>query len=277
METTTTQVMQRRSSGHAPRSPWPGAVATLGPTLALAAILAACGGQKNAGNATAGTGTATGAAAGTTAAATQSATAGTTATANAAAPGGQGETVVNAIGTHGEDLYDAVSASQWSKAQTIVDSLGTASQSLGSAGVTGQDAQQLTPTVDSLRRLITSHQRAGAMEAANHVTYLAAQMSKTFHPATPAEVALLDYYGRELTIWSAAKNTAKLTQTSRDIQSTWTAVRPQVVAHGGTAQATRTDALVKEIAAARTPAMYARAATPLLDEVDALEKVFSTH
>lgn len=183
---------------------------------------------------------------------------------------------VAAIGTHGEDLYDAVKAANWTKARAITDSLDAAVSALPSNVKTaGSERQQLTAELDTLRRVVPAKQQAAALKAANRVTYLEARMTAQYRAATPAEVLLLDYYGRELEIWSAERNTAKLAQTSSDLQQTWSMLRPAIQAHGRADQATRTDSLVKSIVSAKSPGEYARLAKPLLDEVDELEKVFT--
>lgn len=244
------------------------------PVIAVAAMtlasLAACGG-----------GSPQTTAADSTAMATNSAVA----PANSVAPpaAGTGATTtgtvppaLDAIGTHGEDLYDAVKAANWAKARSITDSLDASVRALPSGGQgAAPQQQQLSAEIDSLHRFVSGKQQSAAIKAANQITYLEAKMTAQYHPAMPAEVVLLDYYGREIEIWSGEKNSAKLTQTSNDIQQTWNTLRPMVEAHGGASQATRTDNLVKSIAAAKTPAAYARLATPFLDEVDALEKVFT--
>lgn len=180
------------------------------------------------------------------------------------------------IGTHGEDLYDAVQAGSWTKASAITDSLGASVTALsGNATIAASELKQLRDELDTLRSVVSAKQRATALKAANHITYLEARMTARYHPATPAEVSLLDYYGRELDIWSAERNSAKLAQTSADLQQTWNLLRPAVEAHGGAAQATHTTTLVERIASAKSPAEYARLAKPFLDEVDLLENVFA--
>lgn len=241
-------------------------------SLAITAGAVACGGGSNGANNTAGNTAAGGAASNGSAAVASPAptTASTAPTASA------GEMAVTATGTHGEDLYDAVKANDWTKASSIMDSLTASSQLLtGGSAAASTEQQQLSAVLDTLHRTIPAHQHAAALEAANRVTYLAAKMTTQYHPSTPAEVLLLDYYGRELEVWSAANNTAKLAQTRTDLQTTWNALRPTVQSRGRGDQAARTDSLVTRIAAAKSPAEYGRLAKPFLDEVDELEKVFT--
>lgn len=182
---------------------------------------------------------------------------------------------VAAVGTHGEDLYDEAKAGRWDKARALVDSLDVAEKTLPPAEPRiRKERAQLAGVVDTLRRAVNTKNRAAALEASNRVTFLAAKMTEPYHPVEPSAVPLLDYYGRELEIWSARGDRAKLSSTVADLRRTWDGLRPKVEANGGGATAKKTDSLVTLIVAAKTPADHARLATPFLDVVDELEKVF---
>ncbi|MEP6945312.1 MAG: hypothetical protein ABJA02_05295, partial [Acidobacteriota bacterium] len=84
----------------------------------------------------------------------------------------------------------------------------------------------------------------------------------------------LDFYGRELEIWSMAKDEAKLKSTAQAIRQTWNDVKPKIEVKGGTKQAQNFEMLVAKTDAAKNVGDYAKAAKPILDEVDNLEKVF---
>ena len=58
------------------------------------------------------------------------------------------------------------------------------------------------------------------------------------------------------------------------MRRTWNAVRPSILARGGTTQVQKFDGLVASVEAAKLSRDYAHLATPVLDEVDNLEKVF---
>ena len=62
--------------------------------------------------------------------------------------------------------------------------------------------------------------------------------------------------------------------TAQAIRQTWNSVKPKVEAKGGTKQAQNFETLVAKTDAAANIADYAKVATPILDEVDNLEKVF---
>lgn len=70
-------------------------------------------------------------------------------------------------------------------------------------------------------------------------------------------------------------NTAKLNETRTRLQETWNAVRPALVAKGGTTEATQFDALVAQLTKAKTAKDFTATAKPILDNVDLLENVFT--
>jgi hypothetical protein len=182
---------------------------------------------------------------------------------------------VNDVGTYGEDLYDQAKAGNWVAAKAYLDSLHAAATNLPRTDQIQSQRSQLDSAIVALDQAVATRNGAAALEAANRVTFLSAQMTTPYHGATPTEVLLLDYYGRELEIWSARNDSAKLKETAAALTSTWNALRPTVEKNGGGVAAGHTDALVARINAAKSAAQYARVATPFLDEVDELEKVFT--
>lgn len=175
---------------------------------------------------------------------------------------------IDAVGHHAENAYDMVRANDWAKARASVDSL--------EAAVVADSGTRaaIGPTTQQLRGAVAGRDRHAALVAANRLTEIGARMSERYAPAVPADVTLLDYYGRELEIWAASSDLAKLRETGNAITDTWEALRARVEQRGGTTEATRFGGLVHRIGQARTVSEFAALATPILDEVDALEGVF---
>lgn len=181
-----------------------------------------------------------------------------------------------AVAEFSENLYDAAKTSRWPDANAIMDSLDRAAKSLP-VGVTARsaDALELPRVLDSLRQAVAARQRPAALQLSNRVTYLGAKVSAGYHPQVPSDIALLDYSGRELELWSARRSASMLIRTAAELQRTWNAARPDVVRHGGTAEAEKMDSLVARVASAKTAADYGRVATPILDHVDVLESLYT--
>ncbi len=177
------------------------------------------------------------------------------------------------VGEYGETVYDMAKVSDWKKATANLTSLQNAAKNLPSE-IAGKQTAQLNKSIVVLSEAVRTTNRQATMHDANQVTLIAAKMTNQFEPKVPVEVTLLDYYGRELEIWAATGNTAKLETTASEIQRTWNKVHPSINAHGGSTQAQKFNHLVTRIKAAKSPNDYGRLATPILDEVDNLEKVF---
>lgn len=207
-----------------------------------------------------------------------------TQTGNASAPAARVKTTVvsnvpkplEEVGHFSENVYDTAKLNDWGKASADLASLRQAAGRLKTDAQTAKvDAAQLDASLAKLDNAVTKKDRAAALEEANRVTMIAANLTASFEPQVPTEVTLLDYYGRELEIWAEAKNPAKLRTTATEIRRTWDNLRASVESHGGVDEVKTFSDLVARVEAAKTPDEYARLATPVLDEVDNLEKVFT--
>jgi hypothetical protein len=176
---------------------------------------------------------------------------------------------ISSLAEFGENAYDAATASSWAKAGAIADSL-----TAGEPGLPTPSAE-MNNTIQSLKSAIASKDRPAARHYANAVTRIATQMSAHYTDPAPSDVAMLDFYGREIELGVAAKDLAALKQTASKIDTIWARVRPLVESHGGGAVAMTFGDIVTKLNAASTPPEYGRLATPILDQVDNLEKVFT--
>lgn len=179
------------------------------------------------------------------------------------------------LGEYGENIYDAAKAKQWTEAQAKLSALkGAIQQSSAELSKTEDKRTQLQGIVTSLDSSIAERQTAATMRESNQVTLVSSELAASYHPKVPADVARLDYDGRELEIWSRANDMAKLKTTAQDMRQTWDQLKPEVESHNGTAQAQKFGQLIAETDKAQTVAQYQKLAGPVLDEVDNLEKVF---
>ncbi len=178
-------------------------------------------------------------------------------------------------GEYGENVYDMAKANDWKKAAEKLNLLKESATRLKSdVQGGGGELDRLASGIMALDKAVTSKNRQAAMREANQITLIVANLNAPYKLAVPVEVTKLDYYGRELEIWSAEKDTRKLQAIAIEIRRTWDAVRPSIESHNGAAEAKKFDELVARVEKARTPEEYAQLATPVLDEVDNLEKVF---
>ena len=183
-------------------------------------------------------------------------------------------TSLSNAGEFGENVYDYAKANDWKNANVKVAALKDALKQVRT-GVKNQSAavDRLDKNVAALDRAVTAKDRQAAMREANQVTFEVADMTAAYKLSVPVEVTRLDYYGRELEVWTQAQDANKLQATAREMRRTWDSLRPTIETHSAT-EAKKFDALVVRVESAKTPADYARAATPVLNEVDNLEKLF---
>lgn len=177
-------------------------------------------------------------------------------------------------GEYGENVYDMAKANNWAKATAKLNLLKESAAKMKSEVQGGGELDQLASTVAALDQAVTSKNQQAAMREANQVTFIVANLNAPYKLTVPIEVTKLDYYGRELEIWSAEKDIKKLQATAVEMRRTWDAVRPAIESHKGAAEAKKFGELVAKVEQAKAPDEYARLATPILDEVDKLEKVF---
>lgn len=183
-------------------------------------------------------------------------------------------TSLSNAGEYGENVYDYAKANDWKNADVKVAALRDEVKKVRT-DVKNQSAavDRLDTNVATLDRAVSAKDRQATMREANQVTIHVADMTAAYKLSVPVEVTRLDYYGRELEVWAQAQDANKLQAAARGMRQTWDSVRPPIEAHSA-AEAKRFDALVVRVESAKTPADYARVATPVLNEVDNLEKLF---
>jgi hypothetical protein len=193
---------------------------------------------------------------------------------SAATTEGNVPTSLSNAGEYGENVYDYAKANDWKNADVKLAALKDASKSVR-ADVKNQSAavDRLATNVATLDRAVVAKDRQATMREANQVTLDVANMTTAYKLTVPVEVTKLDYYGRELEVWAQAKDANKLQATAGEMRQTWDSLRSPIGSRSAT-EAKKFDALVARVAAAKTPADYARVATPVLNEVDNLEKLY---
>lgn len=178
--------------------------------------------------------------------------------------------LINA-GEFAENIYDFVKAKNWTKAAEKLDELKTVNAKLASEN---ESSSELETRIAALEKSITAKDEIAALREANQLTLIVADLTARYNPVVPIEVVKLDFYGREIEIWSLAKDEARLKTTVQAIRETWNTVKSKVEAKGGTKQAKAFESLVADAETAKTSTEYAKLAKMILDEVDNLEKVF---
>ncbi|MEO7986995.1 MAG: hypothetical protein ABI766_10715 [Gemmatimonadales bacterium] len=178
-------------------------------------------------------------------------------------------------GEHAENLYDAAKANMWVTAGRRLESLAADVARLHTVADSGSrtGADRLDREVAALRSSLIRRERHETMVEANQVTLVVANMTGAYEPRVPIAVTRLDFYGRELEIWSEAGAAARLDSAARGVRHEWDGVHSAVSARSP-AVARKFDSLVTRVERAESPAEYRRLARQELAEVDDLERVF---
>jgi hypothetical protein len=189
------------------------------------------------------------------------------------------ESIVD-VGEYGENIYDAAKAGKWADAEEKLAALKKAADLVPSEVAKMIDDQkkiqsQITADILALQKSVLAKDKQATLEKANEVTFLAANLSAPFNPTIPVNVVHLDYLGRELEVWAAVGDLAKLQQTAKEIEAKWSKVRPAIEAKGAAEVAKKFSEVVARVMASKSAKEYEEAAKPLLDEVDNLEEVFT--
>lgn len=174
-------------------------------------------------------------------------------------------------GEFSENIYDAAKIGDWKTAGAKLNELKAAAREMTAAQIS---TAKFDATLGKLEKAVAAKDKTASLIESNQLTLEAANLTAEYNPAVPVEVVKLDFYGRELEIRAAAKDEAKLRETAKLIRQNWDAVKGKIEAKGGKKEAAVFEGLVVKIEAAKTSAAYAKLATPILDEVDNLEKVF---
>jgi hypothetical protein len=177
-------------------------------------------------------------------------------------PENKAQTTLIDMGVYAEDIYDLANAGKWDEVEMKFKQL---------KGIKVKNSDVIIAALDTA---IKSKKRLEVMKQANQLTLIVTNLSAANNPAVPAEVAKLDYYGRELEIWGTVKDTNKLNVTVKEMRRTWDKVRPMIEERGGTDEAEKFEELIVQIEDAQTASDYKKLAQREMDEVDTLEKIF---
>ncbi|MBF1990956.1 hypothetical protein [Fischerella thermalis] len=182
---------------------------------------------------------------------------------------------LNQIGEYSKTIYNLIKTNNWTEAKHHLSLLKAVSDSFKTQkGRTDVNLAKLDSSITVLQSTVAAKNHQ-AMCDANQVSAIAAQLAMQLEPKMPLEVAMLDYYGRELEIWAADKNTARLKNVAGKIRETWEALRPAIQSHGGSPQLLKfDDTLVALVETASSPTEYSLLAAPVQGEVNNLRKVF---
>jgi hypothetical protein len=178
------------------------------------------------------------------------------------------------IGGSAAEIFAAARASKWPDASASMGTLRESMRTLPTSGFKPDLVAQMRTRTADLAHGIKARQRVTAMDAANSITRIAAELSSSYETPIPYQVLLLDYYGRQLELGLAASRPAMMRQAAADLRQTWNSVEPAILRRGGVEDARRFTDIVVQIEGARRPADFVAPVQAELAEVDRMEKIF---
>jgi hypothetical protein len=184
---------------------------------------------------------------------------------------------LDALTESAEDIYDLAWAG---KMERVPKKLETLKRQAAALSYIKDDANsvllpRLSHTLADLDQAVNGKSRLEIMRLANRITLITATVEIPFKPTVPTEVALLDYNGRELGLWSEIRKTDKLSSIVMRMHLTWQALMPKLVEHNGTRELRRFSDTMGRLEAAKTPEEYGRLSRQVAVEMAAVKAVFA--
>jgi hypothetical protein len=178
------------------------------------------------------------------------------------------------VGDSATGIFDAVYASDWDTAAEQVRSLNEAAQQIPTTLPKPDLVAQLQSRLQYLRQYVSARQRVNAMDTANAVTHLVADLSAEFQTEVPYEAVMLGYYGRQLELGIASGKLATLAQASADLRSTWNRIEPALERRGRIEDVRRFTDIVVQLEGARRPAEFVAPTRAERVEADWIARIF---
>ena len=133
---------------------------------------------------------------------------------------------------------------------------------------------RLGRTIADLEKAVAAKDRLDTMRYSNRITLIATTVAVPFKPCVPTEVALLEYNGRELEIWSEVKKMDKLSGIVIRMHLAWQTLMPRLIEQNGIKELRRFSELMGRLEQARIPEEYGRLSRQVLFETDAIKSIF---
>ena len=180
---------------------------------------------------------------------------------------------LKALGESGEHAFEKIYAHKYGKTLHDIAALHKNAARL-EGELSSNELDSLYESISALEKGLSINDRHAALLASNHITAQVADASRPYHPSMPVEVVLLDYNGRELLLWAEADDLPKLKDTAKNIHVLWKTLIPDMEKRQESGVVQTFGTLVERLNHATTTHDYADVATPLLDGVDDIEKIY---
>lgn len=178
---------------------------------------------------------------------------------------------VVALHDRGLSIYNSAQQGQWSSASACVPALRQAVRELPvEREYVAASVPELNRTINNLNAAISVQDPMATMMYANNITMISARLSVPYSPVLPVELKMMEYYSRELEVWSGVGNMTRLQSISRDMRQSWDSVKPMIQINTSLETPTRMDALIGRLSSAQNVQQYRQLVKPIQSELAAI-------
>jgi len=131
------------------------------------------------------------------------------------------------------EVYHASRVGDWEAAACCYMALVADARRIPATAENAQLRSQMNVAIRNLADAITVRDTPSAMNHANDITALTAQLADPYRKEVPTEARMMSFYARRLEIFVMSANVGQLRDAATRMGSNWQRLRPLVVAHGG--------------------------------------------
>ena len=186
-------------------------------------------------------------------------------------------TELDALYDSAEEIFEMAVAGKMERIGKKLEALKKSVSSLNN--LQGQSNVMLLPrlghSVVDLDQAWSSRDRLDTMRCANRITLIAATLEVPLKSSVPTELSLLDYNRRELSIWSEAKKSEKLSNVVMRMHLTWQTLMPKLIEHDGIRELRRFSEIMGRLETARSPEEYGRLSRQASAEIESMKALFA--
>lgn len=173
-----------------------------------------------------------------------------------------------------ETAFALLDEERWKEAQTELLKLKDMTEKFDSADKAKRD--RMLKAAISADEAIRDTKRHEALKGANEALFAASEIAFIGDPSMPNDLFRLEFYARELKVWAAAKDQAKIKAAALNIKESWQQVKIELGKHGdeGRDLINKFEPLVMALDLADTPEKSGGIARPILDQTGAMKRLF---
>ena len=174
-------------------------------------------------------------------------------------------------------VFQSVGNRRWTTANSEFQTLSDAARGLPTAPApSGANSAQVHQALQNLSDAITVHDAISAMNYANNITRLTAEMADPYRKVIPTEAKIMAFYERRLEVSLASANVGQLKDTATSMGALWPRLRPLVTARDGEKLANTFGETISKLLAAQQVSEFDPLVEPTKLQVWDIQELFRT-